>query len=267
MAKMFTQSQLQAVADALGDTDTGLTGSEITHLLASCQMADPTPDLTKRHRLYNAFAQSQNQKQDRTPILAFIRKSLKPERFARSPERFEPMRANINMALAFAGLSVTPAGELIATNKASTLTEAQRRAHELREGLRTRGTHPDVLQFCREELLADNYFHAVLEAVKSVAHKIRGRTGLTGDGTELVDRALGGSPPMLAVNLLSTESERSEQKGFANLVRGTFGMFRNPTAHAPRISWTMTREDAEDLLTIVSLIHRRLDAAHIPPRI
>jgi hypothetical protein len=29
MAEIFTQSQLQAVADALGDTSEGLTGSEI----------------------------------------------------------------------------------------------------------------------------------------------------------------------------------------------------------------------------------------------
>ena len=44
-------------------------------------------------------------------------------------------------------------------------------------------------------------------------------------------------------------------------------MFRNPTAHAPRVQWEMTREDAEDLLSLVSLIHRRLDAAHMPPRL
>jgi uncharacterized protein (TIGR02391 family) len=192
---------------------------------------------------------------------------MKPERFSRNPERFEPIRTNLNVALSFAGLCVTQAGELIASKKASTLTEAQRRAQELRADLSSRGTHPDVLRFCREELLADNYFHAVLEAVKSVAEKIRQLTGQTDDGPALVDRTLAGSPPLLAINSLASESEHSEQKGFANLVRGTFGMFRNPTAHAPRLSWTMTKEDAEDLLTIVSLIHRRLDSAHMPPRV
>ncbi|WP_445261969.1 TIGR02391 family protein [Pseudomonas sp. EA_65y_Pfl2_P74] len=53
----------------------------------------------------------------------------------------------------------------------------------------------------------------------------------------------------------------------ANFVRGTFGMFRNPAAYEARIHWTMTKEDAEYLLTIVSLIHRRLDKAHMPPRL
>ena len=36
------------------------------------------------------------------------------------------------------------------------------------------------------------------------------------------------------------KSERSEQSGFANLLRGTFGMFRNPTAHEARINWVMS---------------------------
>jgi uncharacterized protein (TIGR02391 family) len=124
----------------------------------------------------------------------------------------------------------------------------------------------DVLKFCREELLADNYFHAVLEAVKSVGEKIRAKTGLTDDGGPLIDRALGGTLPMLAINPLLSESEISEQRGFANLVRGAFGMFRNPTAHAARITWEMSKEDAEDLFSIVSLLHRRLDKAVMPPR-
>ena len=123
-----------------------------------------------------------------------------------------------------------------------------------------------MLAFCRAELLADNYFHAVQEAVKSVADKMRRKTGLSDDGPPLVDRALPGDPPMLAINQRQTVSEKSEQSGFANLVRGTFGMFRNPTAHEARIHWAMSKEDAEHLLTIVSLIHRRLDASHMPPR-
>ena len=148
------------------------------------------------------------------------------------------------------------AGTLATVEQAYTLSEAERRAQELRADLTSRGVHPDLLRFCRQELLADNYFHAVLEAVKSISDKLRTRTGLTDDGATLVDRALAGDPPMLAINSLKTESERSEQKGFANLLRGTFGMFRNTTAHEVRIHWPMTKDDAEDLFSLVSLIHR-----------
>ena len=68
-----------------------------------------------------------------------------------------------------------------------------------------------------------------------------------GQISALVDRALAGDPPMLAINPLETESEGSEQRGFANLVRGTFGVFRNTTAHEARIHWHIGKEDAEYL--------------------
>lgn len=265
MKKLFSQAELEAIAGALGDTDAGLKGTEIETLIARCDMTDPGP-ITKRVRIYNAFAESQNRIGDRTRVLGFIRHAMKPARYVRDPDRFEPMRTNLNFALAFAGLVVTEAGEIESVAVATTLPEAQRRANELRSDLETRGVHADVLAFCRAELVADDYFHAVQEAVKSVAAKMRVKTGLADDGSTLVDRALGGMPPMIAINPLSNESERGEQRGFANLVRGTFGMFRNPTAHEPRIHWPMSKGDAQDLLTLVSLIHRRLDASYMPAR-
>ncbi len=261
MEKTFSQSELEAIAAALGDTTHGLTGSEIGHLLATIKMADPTPTLTKWKRLHNAFVERQNLSQNRRAINEFIRQALRPERYSKEPERFEPLRTNVNRALAFAGLAVRPNGDLFEVAPATTLTEAQRRADELKADLSRRGVHPDVLRFCRAELVADNYFHAVLEATKSIADKLRIRAGVTEDGAKLVDIALSGSAPRLAINELLTESQRSEQSGFANLIKGTFGMFRNPTAHEARLLWVMSKEDAEDLLSLASLIHRRLDAA------
>jgi uncharacterized protein (TIGR02391 family) len=119
-----------------------------------------------------------------------------------------------------------------------------------------------VLRFCKAELLQENYFHAVFEATKSVADKIREKAGLTSDGADLVEKAFGlgqTNTPKLALNTLQTESEQSEHKGFANLLKGMFGMFRNVTAHVPKIKWTINEEDAIDSLTLASLLHRKLD--------
>jgi uncharacterized protein (TIGR02391 family) len=265
IAKTFTQSQLEAISSALGDTEDGLQNPEIELLIRTCGMKDPGA-MTKRHRIYNAFAEVQNRKKSRTNVLEFIRQSMDPARNIRFLDRFERMRANLNRALAFCGLVVTEAGKLQSGQVAETLPEADRRARELRSDLELRRVHPDVLRFCRAELIADDYFHAVQEAVKSVADKIRTKTGLTDDGSVLVDRALGGALPMLAINPFSTPSHRSEQTGFAQLVKGSFSMFRNPTAHEARLHWPMTKDDAEDLLTLLSLIHRRLDASHMPAR-
>jgi len=161
--KTFSPSELEAIAAALGDTSEGLTGPEIGHILASLKMSDPTPTMTKWKRMHNAFVERQNYSQNRRAILQFIREAMRPERYAKQPERFEPMRANLNRALAFSGMAVSAAGELSGVARAETLTEAARRADELRADLTRRGVHADVLRFCRAELVAGNYFHAVLE--------------------------------------------------------------------------------------------------------
>ena len=264
---IFTQVQIESIASALGDTDLGLSGSEIGHLLQTIPIPDPDPGITKRHRLHNAFVTDQNKRGKRTGILEFIRRAMAPGRWLREKHRYEPLRAKLNEALALMGMEVNEAGELYVVSAVSTIGEAERRARDLRADLVSRNVHPDVLVFCTAELLDKNYFHAVLEAVKSIADKLRAITGLLDDGADLVSRALGGTSPMLAINARRTKSEIDEQKGFVNLIIGTFGMFRNPTAHEARINWTMERPDAEDLLSLVSLIHRRLDAATMPPRV
>ncbi len=45
----------------------------------------------------------------------------------------------------------------------------------------------------------------------------------------------------------------------ANLLKGVFGTFRNPTAHAPRERWPVSEADALDLFSTLSYLHRRLD--------
>lgn len=64
-----------------------------------------------------------------------------------------------------------------------------------------------------------------------------------------------------------TESQESEQKSFMNLLKGVFGTFRNTTAHAPKITWTINEQDALDILSMISLIHRKLDNAIEPMKI
>jgi uncharacterized protein (TIGR02391 family) len=130
--------------------------------------------------------------------------------------------------------------------------------------LARRDVHPDVLAFCRAELLQQNYFHAVLEASKSVADKLRSLAGATGDGSPLVDAlCFPAAGPRVRFNSLATDWERSEQSGIATLMKGLFSTFRNPVAHAPKVAWSTSRSDALDMLTLASMLHRRLDKADV----
>lgn len=257
----FAPGQLEAIAAVLGDTAQGLTGSEIGHHLAQAGVTDTDPTMTKRHRLYNALAARHNADGNGHATLQFIRHAMDPARYAGQRELFEARRAALNVPLAFVGLQFGEDGRFHRVGQANTLSQAEERASRLRKRLQDRGVHADVLAFCRPELVKDNYFHAVLEATKSVAEKLRQRTGLTTDGAPLITAALGGSAPPLRINSFATESERGEQRGFVNLLIGMFGVFRNPTAHAPRASWPMSEEDALDLLVLASYAHRRIDRA------
>jgi len=48
---IFTSVQLRAIADALGDTSAGLTGSELEQLLDEAGIEDVDHRSAKRHRL------------------------------------------------------------------------------------------------------------------------------------------------------------------------------------------------------------------------
>lgn len=259
---IINSNQLQAICKVLADTKNGLTGSEIGQLLAQLGLNDPTPDMTKWKRLYNALVEKQNRDGHGASVCQFIQGAMEPVRFTGEHERFEERRDTLNRVLAFLGFSLGDDGRLRKGQTARTLSEAEMRADRLRTELRRRQVHRHILDVCKARFLQQDYFYAVLEAAKSIAKKIREKSGFTSDGSQLVEEAFGigkKSLPFLAFNTLVTDSERSEHNGLANLIKGLFGVFRNPTAHEPEHVWPISERDAIDLLTIASLIHRRLD--------
>ncbi|MGH3874878.1 MAG: TIGR02391 family protein [Pseudonocardiaceae bacterium] len=145
--------------------------------------------------------------------------------------------------------------------RARTDTEALARSRRLHGLLVERGAHDDLIGYCRAELLAEDYYQAVFEAIKGLGARLRELSGIDLDGHRLVDAVLFGREPLLKINLFYTQTERDEQLGVANLAKGLFSAFRNPTAHEPRIHWQLSEQDALDVFSTLSLIHRRLDAA------
>ena len=257
----FDLGTIEVIAKILADTSNGFTGSEIGSLLSECQIPDPDPKITKWRRLNTALVAKQESDGCSNNIISFILKSMNPVRHIDKHEWFVETRYKLNKVISFEGFTLKEDGKIYRTSKANTINEATARASRLRECLIARKVHSDILEFCKEELLADNYFHSVFESTKSIAEKIRKMTGLNSDGACLVDEAFSFKQniPYLALNSLQTESEQNEQKGFMNLLKGIFGMFRNTTAHAPKIIWNIDENDALDILSLISLVHKRLD--------
>lgn len=257
----FEVSVLEAVCRALGDTGDGLTGQEISYILADMDLEDLAVGMTKWKRIFNALALQQNKHQIGNHMIMFVNRAMVPARFVQRPAQFQKLQDQLNVVLSLAGYGVNDQGKVIRTSRETTVSGAMARAKRLKIMLETRGTHPQVFFYCTAELLEENYFHAVLEAVKGLAERLRQLSGLSIDGAELVNQALSTKTPILALNSLSTETEVSEQKGISNLLVGLFGAIRNPTAHAPKVAWPMPEQDALDVFAIVSFVHRRLDMA------
>ncbi len=260
----FNAQHLESIARILADAETGLTGSQIGYLLVDCKIPDVAPGMTKWKRLFNAFVELQSKRHFGNHVIVFVNRAMDPVQYTSSPQQFGERRDKLNVVLSFSGIWLGEDGKARWSNKAANLQEALERASRLHSALVQRRVHEDVLSFCRAELLQRNYFHAVFEAMKSVAAKIRTLSGLTGDGASLVQDAfsLGADcSPVLAINSLATETDKGEQRGFINLLGGLFGTIRNPIAHNPKVEWDMDEQDALDILTMLSLIHRKLDKA------
>lgn len=260
----FDADIIQGVADILGETVEGLTGSQIDQALAQARVPNVSPWITKRHRIFNALAAHQDKHGNGKSLVAFINTTMAPVRYRNEPELHARRMAELNEVLIYAGLAVNDKGDVVRLKGggAATLDEAARHGGSVRLELRRRGIQRRVLDYCTDELLQNNNFHAMLEASKSIPVRLREMAGVQGDGATLADTTLSpGNGPLLAINDGVSETDRAEQAGFANLVKGILGMFRNLTAHEPRLHREVTDDELFEALTMMSIVHRRLDTA------
>ncbi len=260
---IFTSQEILGLSKILGDA---MTGSEISNMLRKINVEDHSGESTKWRRLDSVFTTEQNRNNSGNTLLRFIKETISPVAYVSNKNAFEEIRNSINQILIFKGLEYTQEGSFIYVSKATTITEVQQRTRNLKQILNQRGVHHRVIKYCNEELLTENYFHSVLEAVKSLFEFIREQTNLTEDGSALVDKVFSVKSPMLALNSLVSESEKNEQIGFAMMLKGINSMVRNVTAHSPKIKWAINESDAVDILMTISFLHKTLDNVIVVPQ-
>lgn len=263
LRKCLPPNVLEMISNILGDTARGLTGSEIHRLLLQSNIEDTTQEgvmLAKRKNLFNSLAKNQNEIKCSNHILNFIGYALAPSRYVDKPDEFERLRTLVNQQLAFVGYELKEDGKYREIEQASTISDVQIKVDNLKQELENRNAHGEVFKYCKAELLQNNYFHAVLEANKGLFQKIRDLSGIQADGNTLIEQVFS-SNPILTINNYQSSSEKNEHTGFCNLLKGLCSMFRNPTAHEPKIEWEISEQDALEILGIISYCHRRLDNA------
>ena len=72
------------------------------------------------------------------------------------------MILELNKVLMLVGVEIRDNGHFYSVSQAQSLGEVQRRTKELRDKLTGYRAHSEVLRCCRDELLAEDYFHTIL---------------------------------------------------------------------------------------------------------
>ncbi|MEA4822372.1 MAG: TIGR02391 family protein [Erysipelotrichales bacterium] len=183
--KCLTAAILEGISQILGDTENGLTGSQIHKFLLDSNIDDIDSTNTKWKRLYSAFANFQNTHKCSNNILNFISFVLSPARYVNKKDEFERIRELVNQQLAFAGYLLKEDGQFKEIEKASIISDVQIKADNLKKELEKRNAHCEIFKYCKVELLQNNYFHAVFEANKGLFERIRELSGLSTDGSTL----------------------------------------------------------------------------------
>ena len=261
MVPKFDDLALQNFAGVLAGV---LTHSKITDMLALCNIPQ-AEGTNKPDRIYYAFRNIQNRNGCGNNVIVFIQKTITPKRYDDN-KQYEIDRAAINEKLLYEGYEINEKGEILQCKKALTITEAKERSQKIKTKIRGMKIHSEIMKYCDEEWLNEDYFHAMEEVAKSVFDRMRKMTGIQQDGAALVTTcfSIGQSRvPVLALNKLETESEQSEQKGFMNFCIGFYGLYRNPKAHNARVNEDVRLEQFAEVLVVASIIHERLDYAYL----
>lgn len=90
---------------------------------------------------------------------------------------------------------------------------------------------PELWSAIESTYQAENYSHAILDAMHYLSDVLREKSGSDGDGQKLVSDVMNGENPKLRINKFQTQSEKDEQKGIAQILVGLYMGIRNPRSH------------------------------------
>ncbi|MED4461823.1 TIGR02391 family protein [Metabacillus fastidiosus] len=262
--KKIDNACIEKTTEILGDL---VTGSQITNILAKYNWKDHDTESgirlisTKRKRLEASMIYEIKKQQSAQPLFQLIEEIMTPVNFHNLDDIWNKNLKSINFILGFYGYELTDSGKITSVKATTTFTEAVQRSQRLMEKLTAHGIHDHVIKYCSPELLNENYFHAIFEASKSVLERLRILTNSSLDGNSLINDAFNIKNPSIVIdeNFLKTNDERSQYMGLKSLLSSICYIYRNPTAHSPKLFNDKSENDAITAFILISLAHRQLD--------
>jgi len=235
-------------------------GTEITRLFRRAGFSDVRHDGTTKWRFVDRalIGLQESAGGHPQPVLKVIQTMCNPQGYIGEKERFEAVLGGVNSVLEFYGLRVCEDGSIAVTGERATTVRQTRSEDEI--AYDGRRFHPQVIRHGRDRFCRGDYFHSVFECCKAFDTAVRDNTRISKSGQPLMSDALGLNGP-LKLNSQRNQSEKDEQQGIMYLCMGLMNAVRNPQAHEPELNWPMTRDDALDVLALLSFLFRKLENA------
>ncbi|MCH3903158.1 MAG: TIGR02391 family protein [Limosilactobacillus oris] len=256
----MTKNQLQPICKKLADLTTGTKITEMLYELnLPCNLDDRD---TKWKRIYNAIAFNQNKTHTNAALIKIIEWIMTPPGYVDRQEEFTEAINDLNVRLSFIGLEILPNGKVQSRSVATTLEEATKTAGRLKSDLEKFKIHPQILAFCRPEIISKNLFHLTFEASKCLLEELRHLSDLNEDGNALVNHCFDGNNPLIIMNQLSNNNEKSEHRGIQSLLNTIVYLYRNPKAHKPKYLSSDTYQSTLEALIMISKARYALERCH-----
>ncbi len=251
----FRLSALEQIAKIIGAR---YTGSEITEFFRKSGFPYIRHDgSTKWRFVYSTLEKIQSDVYGPYNIAKIIQQLCDPQEYFGNGEGHGQIVDEINEILSFYGLILRGKdGKIIVATERDAFLRTQESDEAKLFDLRD--FHPEVKKHARLLFLESRHFHAVFECCKAFDKYVREKSQLDKHGSALMSTALSIKGP-LKLNSQHTETERNEQEGLMHLCMGLMRAIRNPESHEPELDWSITREDALDILSLISFLYRQVD--------
>ena len=93
----------------------------------------------------------------------------------------------------------------------------------------------DLRAATRSRFVSKHYADAVESGVKALNECVRAKSGSTLDGDSLMTNVFSVQTPVLRLNRLRSDSDKSEQRGHMMMCQAVVAAWRNPRAHSSQV--------------------------------
>lgn len=124
--------------------------------------------------------------------------------------------------------------------------------------------HP-LIQGVSEGLFKDGHnAPAIFESAKALEVHVKKKVGSNASGDDLMNLVFNADNPIIRINELVTDTDKSEQRGLMYLMKGVVAFIRNPKGH--EVVFQEDKDRTFEYLCLLSVLAKVIDDGKVVPR-